>query len=343
MIVEAIKKLVNGSDLSVGEASAAMTQIMEGKADDAQIGAFLTALRIKGETAEEIAGFASVMLDKVKRVNAASKVLVDTCGTGGDFSGTFNISTTAAFVAAGAGITVAKHGNRSMSSASGSADVLEALGLKISLAPEEVERCIDEVGIGFMFAPMLHPAMKNAITARRSIGIRTVFNILGPLVNPALARRQIVGVYDVGLTEVFAKVLRDLGSQRVLVVHGEGGLDELSTLGPSRIAELNEGVIETYQISPEEFGFQRAELKDILGGSVKDNAGITLNVLSGEKGPKRDIVVLNAAGAILVGGGAKNMKEAVAIAASSIDSGAAKDKLAKLIALSNKMGEDGCA
>ncbi len=342
MIVEAIKKLIVGEDLSLGEAKAVMNQIMEGEANDAQIASFLTALRIKGETATEITGFADVMLNKANRVEVSKKNLVDTCGTGGDASGTFNISTTAAFIAAGAGVTVAKHGNRSISSASGSADILEELGVSISLTPTEIERCIEEVGIGFMFAPVLHPAMKNVMVARRSIGIRTVFNMLGPLVNPAHAKAQIVGVYDEGLTEVFAEVLRGLGSRHVLVVHGEGGLDELSTLGRSRISELKEGTIKNYYIEPEELGIARAELKDIMGGTVRENARTTLKILSGETGPKRDIALLNAAGAILVSGKAKDLAEGLAIAAHSVDSGAAKKKLEMLVNLSKRIGRERC-
>lgn len=341
MIGEAIKKLVSHKDLSFDEARAVMEEIMSGQAADGQIGAFLTALRMKGETAAEIAGFAGVMMDKVERVTPSAKLLVDTCGTGGDASGTFNISTTAAFIAAGAGVTIAKHGNRSISSASGSADLLEALGVNISLKPEGVARCIDEVGIGFMFAPSLHPAMKYVTPTRRAIGIRTVFNMLGPLVNPAGAKAQIIGVYEEGLTEIFAEVLGELDGRHVLVVHGAGGLDELSTLGKSRITELKEGKIKSYHIEPEDLGLRRVKIEDILGGDAKKNAKITLDILSGKKGAKRDIALLNAAGAILVGKKAKDLKAALTLAAESVDSGRAKEKLDRLIALSNENKQEG--
>ncbi len=337
MIIEAIKKLVENKNLTCEEARAVMNEIMSGEAHDAQIGSFLTALRMKGETAEEITGFAEGMIAKASKVILKNKCVVDTCGTGGDSSGTFNISTTAAFVVAGAGVCVAKHGNRSISSRCGSADLLEALGICIELTPEQVAACIDEVGIGFMFAPMFHPAMRYVMPSRKAMGIRTVFNILGPLSNPAGAVAQVIGVYDESLTDVFAEVLKNLGVKHALVVHGADGLDELSTTGSSKVSELKDGEIKSFKIESEEFGLKRAKLADILGGDVAENIQITKVILSGQAGPKRDIVVLNAAAAILVGGKADNLMEAVELAKESIDSGKALEKLNHLIKISQKL------
>ncbi len=335
MIKEAISKGVAGEDLTRDETAAVMNEVMSGKATDAQIAAFLVALRLKGETVEEIVGSAQVMRQKVTPIRTKQEVIVDTCGTGGDGYGTFNISTVAAFVAAGAGSCVAKHGNRSVSSNCGSADVMESLGINIEIPPERVERCLDEAGIGFLFAPLLHGAMKYAIGPRRQIGIRTIFNVLGPLTNPAGARRQLIGVYDAGLTEVIADVLRSLGSEYAFVVHGNDGLDEITLTGPTRVSELAEGEIRTYQLEPEELGLSKAELKDLLGGSAEDNAEIILSILGGSKGPKRDIVLLNAGVAIVAAGEAETIAEGIGIAAESIDSGRALQKLEQLRRLSN--------
>jgi anthranilate phosphoribosyltransferase len=343
VIVETIRKVVDGKDLTRDEAFAVMDTIMSGQATDAQIAAFLTALRMKGETVEELIGFARVMREKVSPVRTRARVptslsgtdremLVDTCGTGGDATGTFNVSTATAFVVAGAGIPVAKHGNRSVSSLCGSADVVEALGVRLDLSPERVGRCVDEVGIGFCYAPLLHKAMKFVMLARREIRIRTVFNILGPLTNPARATAQVIGVYDGALAEVMAEVLKELGTARAFVVHGEDGLDELSTTGPSRVAELRDGQIRCYTVQPEDFGLPRARLTDLRGGSATDNAEIIRRVLAGERSPKRDIVVLNAAAAIAAGGKAVDIAAGVSVAGQAIDSGAARDKLARLVA-----------
>ncbi len=335
MIKEAISRVVAGEDLAREEAAAVMDEVMSGRATDAQIAAFLVALRLKGETAEEIVGSAQVMRQKVTPIRTKQKVVVDTCGTGGDGYGTFNISTAAAFVAAGAGVYVAKHGNRSVSSHCGSADVMEALGINIEISPERMERCLDEAGIGFLFAPLLHGAMKYAIGPRRQIGIRTIFNILGPLTNPAGAKRQLIGVYDAGLTEVIADVLRSLGSEYAFVVHGSDGLDEITLTGPTKVSELAKGEIRTYLVEPEEFGLSKAELKDLLGGSVEENAEIILSILGGRRGPKRDVVLLNAGTTIVAAGGAETIAEGIEIAAESIDSGRALEKLEQLRRLSN--------
>jgi anthranilate phosphoribosyltransferase len=345
MIIDAIRTVVERKDLTREEAFAVMDAIMSGQATDAQIAAFLTALRMKGETVEELIGFARVMREKVSVVRTKARVqtslsgtdremLVDTCGTGGDATGTFNVSTATAFVVAGAGIPVAKHGNRSVSSLCGSADVVEALGVRLDLAPERVGRAVDEVGIGFCYAPLLHKAMKFVMLARREIRIRTVFNILGPLTNPARAAAQVIGVYDGALTEVMANVLKELGAVRAFVVHGEDGLDELSITGPSRVAELRDGWMRCYTVQPEDFGLPRATLADLQGGSAADNAEIIRRILAGERGPKRDIVLLNAGAAITAGGKASEIREGIALAQQSIDSGAATARLERLIAFS---------
>src|SRR3990172_4354866 len=284
MITDAIKKVVEGQDLSRAEAAAAMNDIMTGEATDAQISALITALRMKGETVDEITGFAEVMRAKALAIKPRAQGVVDTCGTGGDLSHTFNISTTAAFVAAGAGAPVAKHGNRSVSSACGSADLLETLGVKLDIEPDADAEAIDVVGIGFLFAPALHQAMKYAIGPRKEIAVRTVFNILGPLTNPARARFQILGVYHPDLTETMAGVLAGLGTEHALVVHG-GGLDEMTTAGPTRISELKSGQVTTYEIKPEDFGLTRVDGADLKGGSVEINLSITRGVLSGQGGP----------------------------------------------------------
>jgi anthranilate phosphoribosyltransferase len=328
-----INKLVDGGDLTREEAGQAMQAIMSGNATGAQIGAFLTALRMKGETVEEISALAKVMREFAEGIHPrVDGTLVDTCGTGGDEVKTFNISTIAAFVVAGAGIPVAKHGNRSVTSKAGSADVMESLGVKIDLPPKDVERCIESCGIGFMFAPVFHKAMKYAIGPRKEMGIRTVFNILGPLTNPANAKAQVLGVFDQNLTEKMARVLGNLGVERAMVVHGLEGLDEISTMGRTQISELNNDQVDTYIMKPEDFGLKRASAADLAGGDASYNAKIAVNILKGEeKGPMRDIVVLNAAAGIYVGGKASSLDEGMELAGESIDSGNAYEKLAALV------------
>lgn len=334
MITDAIKQVIECRSLTFEEARAAMTDIMEGQATDAQIASFITALRMKGETSEEIAGFAKVMRDKAVPIKTRHEVLVDTCGTGGDVSGTFNISTTAAFVVAGAGVAVAKHGNRSVSSKCGSADLLEALGVQIEIEAEEVEEAINEIGIGFMFAPLMHPAMKHAMGPRKELGIRTVFNILGPLCNPAGTEHQVLGVYDPTIAPLMAQALASLGARHVLVVHGQG-LDELTVTGDSQVAELKDGEVSLYPVELDCLGIAKARLEDILGGTVDENAAITSSVLSGVPGPARDIVLLNAAAALVAADTAESIKDGLDIAARSIDSGAARDKLDALVTFTN--------
>ena len=336
MIKEAIARLTEKNNLAEGEAEAVMHQIMHGEATPSQIGAFLTALRMKGETVAEITGCARAMRANAVNVTTNQKVLVDTCGTGGDSTGTFNISTIVSLVVAGAGLAVAKHGNRSVSSNCGSADLFEALGVKIDLGPEEVARCIDEVGIGFLFAPRFHPAMKHAAAPRREMGIRTIFNILGPLANPASASAQLIGVYVPELTETLAQVLDSLGTHQALVVHG-GGLDELSTTANNRISQLMNGQVATYYLEPAELGLPSTSLEELRGGTPQENAKIALNLLQGEPGAKRDVVLLNAAAALIATEKAKDFKTGMAIAAESIDSGQALKKLEQLIHLSNAL------
>jgi anthranilate phosphoribosyltransferase len=345
MIKEMIQKVVKGSDLSEDEMVGVMDQIMEGKATDAQIGAFITALRMKGETIAEITGAARVMRAKAipirvseervdidrDEINVDQETIVDTCGTGGDGTNTFNVSTTTAFVAAGGGLKVAKHGNRSVSSQCGSADVLEALGVNLDVTPEVVEECVRSIGIGFLFAPKLHGAMKYAIGPRREVGIRSVFNVLGPLTNPANANVQVLGVYDPDLTSVLAEVLLRLGSTSALVVHGEGSFDEISIVGPTRVSELRDGTVKDYSITPEDFGMSRADVSDIKGGDAQQNAAIIREVLDGQAGPKRDMVLLNAGAAFYAASKAPDMQGGIKLAAESIDSGMAKQKLEKLI------------
>ena len=351
IITEAVRALVDRRDLSRIEAAAAMEAIMSGAATNAQIAAFLTALRMKGETVEELIGFAQVMRQKAVKVRTHAgsvvaatgtdrEMLIDTAGTGGDASGSFNVSTATAFVVAGAGLKVAKHGNRSVSSLCGSADVVETLGINIELPPVKVARCVDEVGIGFLYAPLLHTAMKHVMAARREMGIRTVFNMLGPLTNPAGANAQIIGVYSDALTEPLARVLAELGTLRAFVVHGADGLDEISNTGPSHISEVHEGVVRGSTVRPEDFGLPRASIQDLRGGDRGENAEIIRRVLAGEAGPRRDIVLMNAAAALVVGGKARDFKEGVALAAQSIDSGAAAAKLAGLVALSQRLAEE---
>ncbi len=331
-IQSGIQKLVDKSDFSPEEAEGFMREIMSGDATSSQIGSFLTALRIKGETPTEIASFARVMRNFAFTINPdIDRTVVDTCGTGGDDVNTFNISTSAMFVAAGAGIPIAKHGNRSVTSKSGSADVLESLGVNIEASPNEVEQTIEDIGIGFMFAPNFHKAMKHAIGPRKEIGLRTVFNVLGPLTNPAGADAQVMGVYDSNLTEKMARVLKKLDCKRALVVHGLDGLDEISTLGKTKISELSDGDIQNLVIEPEEVGISESDVKEISGGDATENARIMLDILNGKKGPRTDIVLLNAAAAIFVGGKAENLEEGVEVARESINSGKAYEKLVQLV------------
>jgi anthranilate phosphoribosyltransferase len=336
MIKEAINILINNISLSEVEMAECMKEIMEGKATEAQIGAFLTALRIKGETVDEITGAARIMREKATTIKAPQDVL-DTCGTGGDMSHTFNISTTTAFVVAGAGVPIAKHGNRSVSSQCGSADLLEALGVKIDLPPEKVEKCLFETGFGFLFAPLFHPAMKYAIGPRREMGIRTIFNILGPITNPAGAKRQIVGVFANKLTETLAKVLGNLGAIDAMVVHGEDGLDEISISDGTKVSRFKDGKVENFYIGPEDFGIRRNKIEYIRGGNKEDNIAITLSILNGEKGPRRDIVLMNSAAALIVGGKAGDFKTALSIVADAIDSGKALRKLEEVKRVSNSL------
>ncbi|NQT71408.1 MAG: anthranilate phosphoribosyltransferase [Chloroflexi bacterium] len=335
MIKEALVKVVEGNDLDMAETEGVMSEIMSGNATPAQIGAFITALRIKGETADEIAGCARIMRENALHVNPKRDDVVDTCGTGGDSSGTFNISTTVAFVAAGAGLGVAKHGNRSITSQCGSADLMEALGVKIDLAPEQVAQCVDDVGIGFCFAPAFHPAMKYATPVRQEIGLRTVFNILGPLANPARARRQLIGIYSADLTETLAKVLLAMESEHAFVVHGAGGIDELSITGINRVSELKNGFVKTYDLDPGQLGLGKANMSDLLGGTLQENAQITRSILGGEKGPQRDVVLLNASAVLVAGGKADDFSEGISLAAEVIDSGKALQKIDELAKMSH--------
>lgn len=336
MIREAIEAVVNGESLSMDTAAQAMNEIMSGDATPAQFGAFVTALRLKGETVDEIAGMAQVMREHSLHVEVDG-ALVDTCGTGGDGSGTFNISTTAAFVAAGAGAKVAKHGNRAMSSSSGSADVLEALGAKIDLKPESVARCINETGFGFMFAQGFHPSMRFAAGPRREIGIRTVFNILGPLTNPAGAGAQVIGVADATMASKMASALSRLGSARALVVHGNDGLDEITIADSTSVWELRDGSVSEYDISPAELGVNRSPLSEVQASNSEASAGLLREVLDGKAGPARDVVLLNAAAALLAGDIVGTLSDGVQAAANSIDSGSARERMESYVALSQSL------
>jgi len=335
MIKEGIQKLVTGINLTYDESREIMKEIMSGNATQAQIGAFITALRMKGETIDEISALASVMKEFCQRIHPkVNGRLVDTCGTGGDLIKTFNVSTTAAFVVAGAGVAVAKHGNRSVTSKSGSADVLEKLGLNLNLEPKAVEKTIEEVGIGFMFAPAFHPAMKYAIEPRREIGIRTVFNVLGPLTNPANADAQLLGVYEKAWLEPIAHVLKNLGCEEAMVVHGLDGLDEISTIGGTAIAWLKGGEVSLIEVTPQDFGIRQSRPEDILGTTPEQSAEITYQILNecgDNENPKRDIVLVNAAAGIMVGGKAEDFRHGVELAKESIDSGAAYKKLKALV------------
>jgi len=352
MILDALHRLANHSEsLTRAEACDVMAEVLTGKCTDAQIAALLIALRMKGETVEEIVGFAEAIraaaarlpIDRISQealavsgtgrdalIDESADSLVDTSGTGGDASGTFNISTATALVTAGTGVRVAKHGNRSISSKCGSADVVEALGVNIQLSPERAARCLREVGICFLYAPNLHPAMKQVQTVRRELRLRTMFNLLGPLTNPARANGQVVGVYSLELVEKLAEALSMLGLRRALVVHGLDGLDEITITGVTRVAEAREGSVRSYEVEPEEFGMKRATLQEITGGDALENAAIIRAVLSGEKSPRRDVVLLNAAAALVAAGRANHIAEAVPLAVKSIDSGAASGKLEAL-------------
>ena len=336
MIKDAIAKLADRADLSEKEAEGVMLEIMDGAATPAQIAAYLMGLRMKGETVDEIAGSARAMRARATRILAADPLVVDTCGTGGDRANTFNISTTAAFVAAGGGLTVAKHGNRSVSSRCGSADVLVALGVRIDLPTARIEECVNEVGIGFLFAPLFHGAMKHCAAPRQEIGVRTLLNVLGPLTNPAGATIQVVGVYDEALTELLAKVLIQLGAHHCFVVHGMDGLDEVTLTDRTRVSEGKAGVVSSYFVDPGDFGLARVRLKEIAGGTAEENAHVTRQILQGQKGSKRDIVCMNAAPAFVACGKAKTLAEGYALAGKSIDSGAAIEKLERLIEFTNK-------
>lgn len=337
MIREAAEILSSGHDLTSAQMGAVMEEILEGKSDTAQIVSFLSALNKKGETIDELTAAVTVMRLHVTRINTCKTPLLDTCGTGGDISGTFNISTMAAFVASGCGIAVAKHGNRSVSSACGSADILEALGININMTPQQIEECLEAIGIAFLFAPNLHPAMKYAMPARKQLGKRTMFNILGPLSNPAGATHQLIGVYAQRWTEILANVLRNLGTVHALVVHGEDGLDEITTTTCTFIAELYQDRLKTYEINPEEFGFKKAGIDDLKGGSASDNVKIFLDILNGKPSPQRDIVVLNAAAAIYAADKANSIKEAIPLAEESIDTRKALEKLLRLKEFSKRL------
>jgi anthranilate phosphoribosyltransferase len=334
VIQQALGRLLDGRDLSREEARDVMEQVMRGEATPAQIGGFLVALRLKGETADEIAGCAEALRAHVLAVRPKREDLVDTAGTGGDGARTFNISTSAALVAAAAGAGVAKHGNRAVSSASGSADVLEALGFDLEQPPERIERSIDELGFGFLFAPSHHPAMRHAAPVRRELATRTVFNVLGPLTNPAGARAQVVGVYAPELVPTIATVLARLGAARAFVVHGAGGMDELSPAGPNLVCEVKGGRVRRREIDPKDFGVPRCRPADLRGGTPEENAGTVREILAGVAGPKRQAVLLNAAGAIAAGGHARDLPEGYRLAAEAVDSGAAAERLEALIAFS---------
>ena len=339
MIKEMIGKIVEGGGLSFEESKVVMREIMEGIATEVQIGSFVTALRMKGETVDEIAGCVSVMREKATHINVGKSLVVDTCGTGGDAKCTFNISTCAAFVVAGAGLKVAKHGNKASSSKCGSADVLKLLGVNIDANTKVVEECIQKANIGFLMAPLLHSSMKHAVGPRREIGIKTIFNILGPLTNPARATRQVIGVYDAKLTDIVAKVLKKLNTEHAFVVYGYDGMDEITTTDKTKVCELKDGKIKSYFITHDSFGIPKAEMNDFIVNSPEESAIAINAVLDGAVGPKRDIVLLNASAAIVAGGGAENLKDGIRLAAESIDTGKAKVSLEKLIELTQNIGD----
>ncbi len=338
MFRENLSKIIKRQNLSEEEMAGMITEILSGNLTDAQIGAFMAALATKGETFEEVAGAARAMRRKAVRIQTSAGNVLDAVGTGGDEANTFNISTTTAFVVAGSGVTVAKHGNRSVSSKCGSADVLETLGIKLDTPPEIVEEAIQEIGIGFLFAPLYHSAMRFVAPARKQIGLRSIFNMLGPLTNPAGANCLLLGVYAPELTEMFAQAIRLLGAKRAFVVHGHDGLDEISVCAPTRISELNDGMIRTYDITPEQFFGKTAEPDALLGGDPAENAEITKKILNGEKGPRRDVVLVNAAAALTAAGKAADFREGIALAEASIDSGRAMAKLNALIRYTQENG-----
>ncbi|MFH1825163.1 MAG: anthranilate phosphoribosyltransferase [Candidatus Firestonebacteria bacterium] len=327
MIKEAIAKLVERKNLSIEEAKSVMKEIMSGETTPALISAYLVSLRMKGETVEEITGSAEVMRENATLIQTKHSLIVDTCGTGGDKSDTFNVSTVSAFVVAGAGIPIAKHGNRAVSSKCGSADLVEALGVKLEIPVEKIEKCLNEIGLSYLFAPLLHSSMKYATPIRREIGIRTIFNILGPLANPAKVKAQVIGVYAPHLVELIINVLKNLGHSHAFVVHGADGLDEISITGDTKVAELKEGKILVYYIQPEDFGIKSRKLDEIKGGTKEDNVKIALDVLNGEKGACRDMVVLNSSAGIVAGGKANTLWEGIKLAEESIDSKSALKKL----------------
>ncbi len=330
MIQQAIARLLDGHDLARAEMSSVMNEIADGAATPAQVGAFLAALRLKGETVDEIAGAAEVMRARVDPIHVNRDVFVDTCGTGGDGRNTFNISTTAAFIVAGAGVTVAKHGNRAVSSRSGSADVLAALGVDVDVAKDVVERAIERVGIGFLFAPRLHPAFKAVAGIRRELGVRTIFNLLGPLANPAGARHQVLGVYEPRWVPVLGGVLAALGAAHAFVVHGEG-LDEIAVTGMTHVCEVKAGACERYSMLPEDLGLGRHDEAEIAGGDAGRNARILTDVLGGQAGGPRDAALANAAAALVAAGAAADLREGVRLGAAAVDRGAAAEKLARLV------------
>ncbi len=344
MIKDSIEKAVSGNDIPESQMMETMEEIMEGRATQAQIGALLVALRMKGETVEEITAAARVMRSKSSHIPYEcedGEFLIDTCGTGGDCANTFNVSTTAAFVVAGAGVKVAKHGNRSVSSKCGSADLMEALGLPLDLTPEQVALCIREIGIGFLFAPVLHTAMKHAIGPRRELGLRTIFNLLGPLTNPAGAQVQIMGVYDDQMVKPLTHVVARLGAKKAFVVHGHGGLDEISLSGPTLMGLAEDGEVSFKYMEPSDFGLHPDGPVGISGGDAQENAGLTKSVLKGEPGPYRDVVLLNAAAALVAADKAKTFMEGMALSTFSIDSGAALNKLDELIKFAKSMKNGG--
>ncbi|HLV08600.1 MAG TPA: anthranilate phosphoribosyltransferase [Halanaerobiales bacterium] len=330
-----LEKVLSGRNLGLAEMEEVMRSLMGGNLTDAQIAGFLVGLRMKGESIEEIAGAARVMREKAIRIYSDKELLIDTCGTGGDRSGTFNISTTVAIVLAAGGLTVAKHGNRSVSSRSGSADVMEALGVNLKLAPEQVENCLNELNIGFLFAPNFHLAMRYAVGPRRELGTSTIFNILGPLTNPAFVKYQVLGVYDPNLVKPLAEVLGKLGIKSAMVVNGDNAVDELTLSGANRIAYFHDGELEEKELFPEELGLERAGLQALKGGNPEENRDIILGILKGEKGPKRDVVLLNSAAALIVCGLVSDWKEGLEMAADIIDSGKAHRKLLEFIEYSN--------
>lgn len=331
MFRDHLKRIVEGTSLDESQMAEVMTDLFSGNLTDAQIGALLAALATKGETNEELVGAARAMRRKAHRIQVSSGTIVDTVGTGGDGASTFNISTTTAFVVAGCGITVAKHGNRSVSSKCGSADVLEALGVRLDVDPELVEEAVEDIGIGFLFAPLYHSAMRFAAPVRKELGLRSIFNMLGPLTNPAGANCQVIGVYAPELTEMFAHTLRLLGSRQAYIVHGHDGLDEISVCAPTRVAELKDGQVRTFNLNPEDYFGSLADSADLVGGDPATNADITRRILDGEEGPRRHVVLLNAAAALTAAGKTGDFREGIELAAQAIDSGAAGDKLEALI------------